>query len=70
MLAQSNNCLSGVGQDIDQVLLKCALFQFFLYAPWLAIPIWCLGQTDLLYNSLHKNLTALLLDYLKVSCPF
>ena len=51
MLAQSNNCLSGIGQDIDQVLLKCALFQFFLYAPWLAIPIWWLGQTDLLVGN-------------------
>ncbi|WP_242056772.1 MULTISPECIES: hypothetical protein [Oscillatoriales] len=47
MLAQSNYCLCGIGQDIDPILLKCALFQFFLYAPWLAIPIWWLGQTDL-----------------------
>lgn len=53
MLAQSNYCLCGIGQDIDPILLKCALFQFFLYAPWLAIPIWWLGQTDLwLGNSL------------------
>ncbi|MEG4801213.1 hypothetical protein Q5689_11545 [Microcoleus sp. ARI1-A2] len=29
MLAQSNYCLSGVGQDVDRTLLKCALFQFY-----------------------------------------
>ncbi len=48
MLAQSNSCLTGVGQDIDSLLLDCALFQFFLYAPWLAIPIWWLNRSDLL----------------------
>lgn len=53
MLSQSNYGLCGIGQDIDPILLKCALFQFFLYAPWFAIPIWWLGKTDLwLGNSL------------------
>ena len=48
MLAQSNHCLCGIGQDIDSTLLKSALFQFYLYAPHYAIPIWWLGNTDLL----------------------
>ena len=51
MLSQSNYCLSGVGQDVDPILLKCALFQFYLFSPWLAIPIWWLGQTDLLLGN-------------------
>jgi hypothetical protein len=51
MLAQSNYCLSGIGQDIDPTLLKCALFQFYMFSPWLAIPIWWLGQTDLLLGN-------------------
>jgi hypothetical protein len=51
MLAQSNYCLSGIGQDIDPILLKCALFQFYMFSPWLAIPIWWLGQTDLLLGN-------------------
>ena len=38
----------GSDQDIDSTLLKCALFQFYLYAPHYAIPIWWLGNTDLL----------------------
>ncbi len=36
MLTQSNYCLIGVGQDIDRTLLKCALFQFYMFSPWLA----------------------------------
>lgn len=48
MLAQSNHCLTGIGQDIDSTLLKCALFQFYAYAPWYAVPVWWLGNTDLL----------------------
>lgn len=56
MLAHSNYCLRGIGQDIDPLLLDCALFQFFLYAPWFAIPIWWLGGTDLLLgNSLSQD---------------
>ncbi|MEG4490299.1 hypothetical protein [Microcoleus sp. D3_18_C4] len=56
MLTQSNYCLSGIGQDIDPTLLKCALFQFYLFSPWLAVPIWWLGQTDLLLgNSLSSD---------------
>ncbi|MEG4075255.1 hypothetical protein QUA30_21400 [Microcoleus sp. Pol14C2] len=56
MLAQSNYCLSGIGQDVEPILLKCALFQFYLFSPWLAIPIWWLGQTDLLLgNSLSSD---------------
>ena len=56
MLTQSNYCLSGIGQDIDPTLLKCALFQFYMFAPWLAVPIWWLGQTDLLLgNSLSSD---------------
>ncbi|MEG3932806.1 hypothetical protein QT990_16375 [Microcoleus sp. T3_B1] len=51
MLTQSNYCLSGIGQDIDPTLLKCALFQFYLFSPWLAVPIWWLGQTDLLLGN-------------------
>ena len=51
MLSQSNYCLSGIGQDIDPTLLKCALFQFYLFSPWLAVPIWWLGQTDLLLGN-------------------
>ena len=51
MLAQSNYCLSGIGQDIDPTLLKCALFQFYMFSPWLAVPIWWLGQTDLLLGN-------------------
>jgi hypothetical protein len=51
MLTQSNYCLSGVGQDVDRTLLKCALFQFYMFSPWLAIPIWWLGQTDLLLGN-------------------
>lgn len=51
MLTQSNYCLSGIGQDIDPTLLKCALFQFYMFAPWLAVPIWWLGQTDLLLGN-------------------
>jgi hypothetical protein len=51
MLAQSNYTLCGIGQDIDSILLKCALFQFYLFAPWLACPIWWLGQTDLLLGN-------------------
>ena len=51
MLAQSNYCLSGVGQDVDRTLLKCALFQFYMFSPWLAVPIWWLGQTDLLLGN-------------------
>jgi hypothetical protein len=34
MLAQSNYCLSGVGQDVDRTLLKCALFQFYIFSRW------------------------------------
>ncbi len=51
MLTQSNYCLSGIGQDIDPTLLKCALFQFYMFSPWLAVPIWWLGQTDLLLGN-------------------
>jgi hypothetical protein len=51
MLTQSNYCLSGVGQDVDRTLLKCALFQFYMFSPWLAVPIWWLGQTDLLLGN-------------------
>ena len=51
MLAQSNYCLSGIGLDIDTTLLKCALFQFYMFSPWLAVPIWWLGQTDLLLGN-------------------
>ena len=51
MLAISNHCLSGIGQDIDSLLLDCALFQNYLYAPWLAVPIWWLGNTDLLLGN-------------------
>lgn len=51
MLAMSNHCLSGVGQDIDPLLLDCALFQMYLYAPWMAVPIWWLGNTDLLLGN-------------------
>ncbi|MGB3204352.1 MAG: hypothetical protein WBB28_05125 [Crinalium sp.] len=57
MLAMSNHCLSGVGQDIDPLLLDCALFQMYLYAPWMAVPIWWLGNTDLLLgNSLSAEI--------------
>ncbi len=51
MLTQSNYCLSGIGQDIDPTLLKCALFQFYMFSPWLAVPIWWLGKTDLLLGN-------------------
>ena len=51
MLTQSNYCLSGVGQDVARTLLKCALFQFYMFSPWLAVPIWWLGQTDLLIGN-------------------
>jgi hypothetical protein len=54
--AQSNYRLCGVGQDIDELPLKCALVQFYLYAPWFAIPIWWLGWSDLfLGNSLSNE---------------
>jgi hypothetical protein len=62
MLAQSNYCLSGIGQDIDPTLLKCALFQFYMFSPWLAVPIWWLGQTDLLLG----NTSEAYLDFLQL----
>jgi hypothetical protein len=55
MLTQSNYCMSGIGQDIDPTLLKCALFQFYMFSPWLAVPIWWLGQTDLLLGNTLSN---------------
>ncbi len=55
MLAQSNYTLCGIGQDIEPILLKCALFQFYLYSPWYACPIWWLGNTDLLLGNSLSN---------------
>lgn len=57
LLTASNYSLCAIGQDINPLILKCALFQFYLYAPWYACPIWWLGKTDLLMgNSLAMEL--------------
>lgn len=51
-LLASNHSLSLTGQDIDLVVLKAALFQFYIYCPWYAIPIWWLEGDILWGNSL------------------
>ena len=48
LLTQSNYSLCAIGIDINRDLLKCALVQFALYAPWYYCPIWWLGNTDLI----------------------
>jgi hypothetical protein len=40
LLPASNRSLVAVGYDIDPLLLKCALFSFYFYAPWYAMPLW------------------------------
>ena len=51
-LEPSNNILSMVGTDIDKLLLKATLVNWYLYCPWFAMPVWYLAdRTDLLWGN-------------------
>jgi hypothetical protein len=60
-LEPSNRILNMVGTDIDQLLLKACLVNWYLYCPWFAMPVFYLvDRVDLLWgNSLvepdHPN---------------
>ena len=60
-LEPSNHILSMVGTDIDKILLKACLVNWYLYCPWFAMSLYYLvGRTNLLWgNSLvdpeHPN---------------
>ena len=51
-LEPSNHILSMVGTDIDKLLLKATLVNWYLYCPWFAMPIFYLADcTDLLWGN-------------------
>lgn len=51
-LEASNHLLSMVGIDIDKILLKACLVNWYLYCPWLAVPVYYLAErTDLLWGN-------------------
>ena len=60
-LEPSNQVLTMVGTDIDKLLLKACLVNWYLYCPWFAMPVFYLAdRVDLLWgNSLvgsdHPN---------------
>ena len=60
-LEPSNQVLTMVGTDIDKLLLKACLVNWYLYCPWFAMPVFYLvDRVDLLWgNSLvgsdHPN---------------
>lgn len=61
LLTQSNYTLCAIGADINLDLLKCALIQFAVYAPWYYSPLWWLGNTDLIHGNslLLENLESI-----------
>ncbi|MGB5636630.1 MAG: hypothetical protein WBM86_28160 [Waterburya sp.] len=51
-LEPSNHILSMVGTDIDKILLKACLVNWYLYCPYFAMPLYYLvDQTDLLWGN-------------------
>ena len=51
-LEPSNHILSMVGTDIDKLLLKATLVNWYFYCPWFAMPVWYLAdRTDLLWGN-------------------
>ncbi|MFM2312679.1 MAG: hypothetical protein RLZZ04_1955 [Cyanobacteriota bacterium] len=56
-LEPSNHILNMVGTDIDKLLLKACLVNWYLYCPWFAMPIFYLAdRVDLLWgNSLVRS---------------
>ncbi|MEL6439143.1 MAG: hypothetical protein AAFQ80_07830 [Cyanobacteria bacterium J06621_8] len=51
-LELSNHTLNIVGVDVDKLLLKATLVNWFLYCPWFAMPVFYLvEQTDLLWGN-------------------
>ena len=51
-LEPSNHILSMVGTDIDKLLLKATLVNWYLYCSWFAMPVWYLAdRTDLLWGN-------------------